>query len=339
MYPLTSCSENSKPHEQEIESLAEVELAEVDTVTLRSAAFSLDVVSNGKARARRVADVYFRSAELISDVPVHNGMRVPAGAVLARLDMYKLESEKTRNESARDKAVLELQDILIGQGYDPTALSEVPAEIMRLARIRSGLQEAEANLANTVRDIEHATLTAPFAGVVANVKKSKHAMASTTEPLCRVIDDSVMDVEFAVLESEAAALEIGDRVVVSPFNSSGTIPGVVTEINPMVDENGQVAVKAAIENCRGLTDGMNVRVLIRRNLESCLSVPKSAVVLRSGRQVVFTYNAGKAFWNYVTTGRENFDSYEITTGLDDGATVIVSGCENLAHETPVKISR
>ncbi len=72
-------------------------------------------------------------------------------------------------------------------------------------------------------------------------------------------------------------------------------------------------------------------------MAEALVIPKSAVVLRSGRQVVFTLDGDKAMWHYVTTGLENLDQYTVTDGLAPGMTVITSGNINLAHETPVKV--
>ena len=66
-------------------------------------------------------------------------------------------------------------------------------------------------------------------------------------------------------------------------------------------------------------------------------MPKSSVVLRSGRQVVFTLDGNKAMWDYVTTGLENLNEYTVTDGLTSGMTVITSGNVNLAHEAPVKV--
>lgn len=45
--------------------------------------------------------------------------------------------------------------------------------------------------------------------------------------------------------------------------------------------------------------------------EKAAVVPKTAVVLRGGRSVVFTYEAGLAKWNYVTTGLDNGWKIEI----------------------------
>ena len=55
-----------------------------------------------------------------------------------------------------------------------------------------------------------------------------------------------------------------------------------------------VQVKAAVNDKGKLFEGMNVRVSIHRSLGKQLVVPKSAVVLRSGKQVVFTLTEDKA---------------------------------------------
>ena len=81
-------------------------------------------------------------------------------------------------------------------------------------------------------------------------------------------------------------------------------------------------------------------------IESAMFLLCAAVVLRSGKQVVFTLKEGKAMWNYVHTGLENATEYVVSDksqggvedGLLEGDTVIVTGNLNLAHETEVTIS-
>ena len=99
-----------------------------------------------------------------------------------------------------------------------------------------------------------------------------------------------------------------------------------------------VRVKAAVNGKGRLFSGMNVRVNVHRSLGGQLVIPKSAVVLRSGKQVVFTLKDEKAQWNYVQTGLENAESYSMADdALKEGDTVIVTGNVNLAHEAPVKV--
>ncbi len=114
----TSCG--SKPaDEAEKESVtadAPDLVTEVDTLHLMPGMFAANIISNGHVKAATYADLYFRNAEIISDVMVRNGQRVRKGQPLARLDLFKLNSEKEKTAAALEQAKLELQDVLIGQG-------------------------------------------------------------------------------------------------------------------------------------------------------------------------------------------------------------------------------
>jgi len=311
--------------------------AEVTVMELQPAVFNHEIVSNGRLAARETVDVNFQSPGLISAIYVRNGQHVAKGQKIASLDAYKVQNQLSKDRNAVASARLEMQDVIIGQGYDPEHLEKVPEEVMKLARLRSGLEQAELALDATQRELDDATLVAPISGTVANLSQKPHNISSSSEPLCRIINEESMDVEFSVLESELPMMKPGDRVSVTPFSGGNTRQGRVTEINPMVDENGMVKVWASVDGGNGLIDGMNVRVSVKRAVSEALVVPKSAVVLRSGRQVVFTLDGDKAMWSYVTTGLENLGEYTIIDGLTPGAMVITSGNVNLAHESPVKV--
>jgi RND family efflux transporter MFP subunit len=154
-----------------------------------------------------------------------------------------------------------------------------------------------------------------------------------------VIDTRSLEASFTVLEGEAPLIRTGDRVEVTPFSlPDAKTEGRISEINPTVDEHGMVRVKASIANReKRLFEGMNVRIHVQRMLGRQLVVPKEAVVLRSGKPVVFTLVGGKAYWNYVQTGLENAGSFTITEGLKEGDVVITSGNINLAHESAVSV--
>jgi len=125
-------------------------------------------------------------------------------------------------------------------------------------------------------------------------------------------------------------------VNIIPFISDGKeYTGRITKINPMVDENGMVKVRAELKNGGKLLEGMNVKILIRKPVEDRLVVPKEALVIRQGRDVVFVREDSLAIWKYVTTEYENSDSFSISEGLEEGDKVIYRGNVNLAHETVV----
>lgn len=186
-------------------------------------------------------------------------------------------------------------------------------------------------------------MTAPFDGVVANLFDKQYGMAKSGTPFCRIISTSAMEVAFTVLENELPLIKVGDQVEVMPYASAvGTHTGRISEINPMVDANGMVRVRAQVGAGSKLYDGMNVRVSVKRSVPDQMVVPRTAIVLRSGKQVLFTVQDSVAMWNYVTTGLENMTEYTLVnweeSGLREGMTVITSGNINLAHESPVKVN-
>ena len=336
---LVACTEKVENTEKEgVETVLPSQVNEVTVMKLEKKDFNHELVSNGKLVAKEYADLYFRSAEVVGQVYVKNGTRVRKGQKLAELNMFKLNNNLKQTQNALAQASLEMQDVLIGQGYAPDKPEAIPADVMELAQVKSGYEQAKAQYELAQHEVEQATLVAPFDGIVANLFDKAHSLANTGEPFCRVISTANMEVDFTVLESELPLIGVGDKVEVTPYASAvGARTGCISEINPLVDENGMVRVKAKVDGSEKLFDGMNVRISVKRSLGQQLVVPKTAVVLRSGKQVVFTHQNGVALWNYVQTALENMTEYTLVEGLSEGAVVIVSGNVNLAHEAPVKV--
>lgn len=315
-------------------------LVEVAAKLLRAGDFSYDLISNGVVSARSSAEMRFQAQELISDIYVRNGQRVEKGQKLATLDKFKLENSFRQAEEAFERAKLDLQDVLIGQGYSLNAPDDIPDEVMKIARIRSNYQQSSNSYKVAQYNLDAATLYAPFGGVVANLTAKTHNLPGN-EPFCVIINNADLETVFHVLEGELPYINVGDRIAVSAFSAADKeVWGKVTEINPVVGKNGMVQVKAAINGSgQKLYEGMKVKVRVERLLGERLVVPKSAVVLRANREVVFTLKNGKAQWNYIKTAQENSSSFVIVEGLNPGDSVIYEGNLNLAHEAPVIVRK
>lgn len=339
---MLACSGEKKEatSEETVETALPDETSEVTVMTLHTTNFNHELVSNGKLSARRYVDLRFESAEPIATIYVKNGDRVTKGQKLAELATFRLTNKTAQVKDALERAKLELQDVLIGQGYTLEDSANVPPATMQLVRVKSGYDLALAQYQLAQHELQNAVLTAPFDGVVANLFAKQLNTASTSDIFCSIIDPRSLEASFTVLESELPLIKTGDRVEVSPFAmTGGETEGQISEINPLVDTNGMVQVKAVVADKGKLFEGMNARVSIHRSLGKQLVIPKEAVVLRSGKQVVFALDSTKtkAYWNYVHTGLENAGSYTIIDGLKEGDVVITSGNINLAHEAPVTI--
>ena len=321
LFCLSACGGEKKDTDatqDSVETVLPDEANEVTIMTLKQTEFNHELISNGKLSARKLVDLRFESAEPIARIYVKNGDRVNKGQKIAELATFRLTNKTAQAKDALEKARLELKDVLIGQGYMLEDSAKVPPATLNLARVKSGYDLALAQYQLAQYEEQNATLIAPFDGIIANLFAKQENVASTTDAFCTVIDPHSLEASFTVLESELPLIQNGDKVEVTPFaTTSLKTEGRISEINPLVDENGMVQVKAAVNDKGKLFEGMNVRVSVQRSLGKQLVVPKTAVVLRSGKQVVFTLVDGHAYWNYVRTGLENADSYTLLEGLKE----------------------
>ena len=338
---VSACSSSKEKEETEREEIFKVEntrIPEVKAKLVQLEDFNYELISNGTVSAMQKAEVRFQSQELISNIYVKNGTRVNEGQILAELDKFKLEHTLQQAKENLERAKLDLQDVLIGQGFSLNDLTNIPEETMKIAKIRSNYDQSESNLTMAQYNFDVATLRAPFNGVVANMNQKTHNQPGG-DPFCTVINNAQPEVVFNILENELPLVNINDKVIVSPFsNPSITVIGYVSEINPMIDKNGMVKVKASIPNKDNkFVEGMNVRVKVQRLLNKQILVPKSALVKRTNRDVIFILENGKSSWVYVEVGQENSDSFIITEGIYAGDSVIYDGNINLAHDAIVKL--
>lgn len=342
---FTACKPKENANDNESPEMTAVvaggaEKPRVEITELKQTTFYHEILGNAKLKAVRKAELWFKVSEVIEQVNVKNGDRVIAGATLAVLNNFTYSSRLKRAHSIFEKAKVDLQDVLIGQGYNPAEMNKIPPTTLKISKIKSGYENAELDLETAEYEYKNTILKAPFSGVVGNVTVKEHNLPGNAA-FCVLIDDSGFEAVFSVLESEMSSIRRGQPVQIMPFSKNAEqFTGSITEINPQIDENGLVVVKAYVKNGgRKLFEGMNVRVKIQKPLPDCLVVPKSAVVLRSGKEVLFTYKDGRAIWNYVKTLEENSTHYVIETELKPGEQVIVTGNLNLGNDAEVEVEK
>lgn len=237
---------------------------------------AVSIQTMGKVVAERYADLAFETALPIEQVLVKNGQHVRRGQVLATLDLFKLRNAIIQKERAVEQAQLQIeqahlkmQDVIISQGYDPDKAAQIPSNVMHNADMKSGyalsksqLATAKTQLEAARHDLQSGVLTAPFDGVVANVSVQAHQLAESGKAVCRVIATGDMAVEFRVMEADLGKYKIGTCVSVIPIADKNVhYDASVSEINPVVDQQGAVTLRARLSKAAELFDGMNVEVL------------------------------------------------------------------------------
>jgi RND family efflux transporter MFP subunit len=336
---FVSCTQReAQPKENQNDStIVKDEKQNVSVMLLKYGDFNKEIISNGKLFAINKADLKFRSTENVAKVNVKNGDRVVTGQVIATLENFVLNNNLKQSRDQFERAKIEFQDILIGQGYSLKDTASIPRATLKAVKVKSGYDKAMADVEMAEYNLRSSILKAPFNGVIANLFSKENNLSNQSEKFCTILDDSRFEAEFPVLESELASVRLGQTVRIIPFAAEALeVKGEIIKINPVVDQNGMVKVNAICENRNHkLFEGMNVKIIVEERVPRQLVIPKQALVLRSEKQVVFTFKDGRAKWNYVKTGMENIGSLTVTEGLQEGDTVIYEGNLNLAHDAEV----
>ena len=331
-------SDNGRQH---VPTEMQTTVFRVTTEILHSEVFREEIISNGRLTSRETADLQFEGVSSTSKlvrIYVKNGDHVEAGTPIAMLDTFLVGHNFHNAKNDLQKAYLDLQDVLIGMGYMLRDSLFIPSSVMELACIRSGYNSARSQYVLAEYNLKRATLRSPIAGIVTDLFAKPYSMIDFSSPFCRIIDNRKLEVNFTVLEDELPRVSLGSHVYIQPYALPGlNATGQVVDINASVGKDGTVHIRANIDVTPALMDGMNVRVSIIKDTEAQLVIPKTAVVQRAGRSVVFAYTSdNKAAWHYVTIGRENSSQYAITSEtLQIGEEIITSGNEQLSDGSPV----
>jgi len=213
-------------------------------------------------------------------------------------------------------------------------------EIMAAAK---GLTQAEVNVKKAKMNLQKTKILAPFQGIICDIQVSPGEHVTSGRELFTLVDISRINVHARVLESEIGKMKVGREVDLRFSAYPGKVfKGRVKAISPIVnaeDKTCKVIIDVANPE-EEIKPGMYAEVEIAAEIyENRLLIPQEAVLVRSGRKLVFIYDDGLAKWRYIETGLENEDYAEVLDNVKEGELVLVDGHFTLSHDARVKIEK
>lgn len=332
-----SCRTDVQRGELESASLPNAKTPTIVQIELvKKQPFKYFIEGSGQLRAPQQIEVFFKTSGLVANVLVYNSQRVNAGTVLARLDNQEAKLALQQAEAELKERQVEYKSQIIG--FESAQLDSNYITILENVRYGSGLARAELKVEEAKVQLQRTRTAAPISGIVANLSVEKYQSVAMDQTLCTIYAPGSLILAMQVLEGDVGQLRVSQPAEVHPVALPGqAFAAEVIEINPMVDENSMVQVKLKLLKTEGLLPGMRATATIRVPTDSSLVVPKEAVVIRSGKAVVFTEEDGLAKWNYVTTGLDNGKSVQIIDGLTPNRYVIIDNNLQLAHDAPIQV--
>ncbi len=288
----------------------------------------------------------------VKDVAVKAGDMVAEGDVLFTMDTADLRDtygalidSYTRTRTLLDEQVRQTQQSLdnLRALYEIGAVSRNNVEQTELALLQAQTSR-ETTLAQLGADDLMETLTDPavratISGTVSSVGVTAGVMAANTGVGVVVSEIGKPQAVVGVSEVLLPYVHVGDEVQVTLSSSdtpfTGTVDGVASALN------GQTAlyqvhidlpeeVEAAI--------GMFAKVVFRTEARyDAVLAPTESIITDGLEQYVYVVEEGTAHRRTVTTGLTSGAMTEITTGLDEGETLVTVGQSYLADGAAVRI--
>jgi membrane fusion protein (multidrug efflux system) len=303
----------------------------------------LSVSASGEAEAWRRTLLTAEVAGRVDRLPVREADRVGAGELVVAMDPVDRQLALEDAEAALREAEANYREQLL---FDADLPEDVRRERESAARLKSGLDRAEIQRKRAQLDLDRTRVRSPFPGRVASLRVVPGQLVGQGAELMTVVDLDPIKVEVQVLEGELIHLAPGGHAEVrfSAFPDE-TFVGSIETINPVVEQQTRTAkVTVLVPNPAGrVLPGMYARVQLEaQRIPDRVLVPRTAILERDRRTMLFVAEDGRAKWRYVTTGLENDEFVEIvespeTEMVEPGEVVLTGGHFTLTHDASIRL--
>lgn len=300
--------------------LAKVTVRPVDQVAEYTATVKADVV-NKIAPSTPVR---------IKKILVEVGDQVKKGQKLVEMDDVNSTSLKY------DLDHMETEFKRIDELYKVGGVSKSDWENMR-----TNLDKLRRSYANM---IENTQLVSPINGIVTARNYDNGDLYGGANPVLVVEQISPVKLVVNVSENNFPKVKKGDKVSVKlDVYGDEEFDGKVDLIYPTIDAATRtfpVEVTVANANLR-IRPGMFARVIMNFGTADHVVVPDMAVVKQSGSgdRYVYVYENGKVSYNKVQLGRRMDTEYELISGVDNNAQVVIAGQKALLDGMEVTVEK
>jgi RND family efflux transporter MFP subunit len=321
---LMSCGQSNNNTQQVVEENPKVTVTTVNAeyvsqITVYPTTIEADIVNN----------IAPQSSARISKIYVEIGDKVEAGQILAKMDEANLE--KARLQLVNDSIELGR----IKQLHDIGATSQSDFEAMSL--------KYDVSKRTYLNLLENTLLKSPISGIVTARNYDEGDMYAMAQPLFVIQKISPVKMLINISESKYSQIQKGMEVdITTDAYGDQVFKGVVSLIHPTINamtHTFPVEVKFMNKDIT-LRPGMFARVTVNYGDNFRVVIPDRAVMKQvgSGEQYVYILNPdGTVTYSVVELGRRMGNRYEVLSGIDDNATIVVSGQTRLKNGIAVDV--
>lgn len=271
----------------------------------------------------------------IETINFTEGSAVEAGDVLIQIDQKKLQA-------AYDQALANLKLAeTTAQRYENLVKSKAVSQ-QEYDQAAASLEANKATVALAKEELEDATITAPFDGIMGERSVSIGQFISQGTQLTFLFSQDPIKVVFHVPERYLGGIKKGQSVQmkVAAYKDKDYV-GEVYFVDPKIDETTRTAlVKAKVANPNGeLKEGMFASVeLILDVKKDSIIIPEIALIVKGDTLSVYAVAAGDTVeLRTVTAGKRINGMVEILSGVNEGEVIVTEGYQKIGPGSKVTV--
>lgn len=288
---------------------------------------------SGTVEASTVAGLASPAEGPVLDCTVREGDRVRAGQAVVRI------GRQASAEALRSSAAEELHRQKEEYRRVATLVEEKALSADQLDLAKSSLERAKAAMSQADQAAGDYVVTAPWDGIVFQVRVSDGNFVAPRTPLVDIYDPTSLVLRFSVAEDQAFVLKAGSGILASFDGLAGKEYELeVVRAFPGLDRKLRTRTFEASLPEEDFVPGMFARIrAVLKEEPATLTVPVDAVQAQGGKSFVFVVREGIAARRQVEMGFEQDGRIAVRSGLHAGDQVVVSGIERVKDGSPVRL--
>jgi len=307
----------------------------VDGYVVQSQTVSESLEIPGTIVSEDATEIHPEVSGRIINLNVREGNFVGKGAVLAKLYDADLQAQKRKLQvqlqiaqqtSSRHEKLLEIGGI---------SKEDYAASALQVSNLRADLDIINTSIAKTV-------IRAPFSGKLGLKDISTGAYVTPQSVIATIQKTADLKIEFSLPEKYANQVHKGQYVNFTIEGSERNYSAVISATESGIDQNSRTLVmRAQVKgDITGLKPGNFAKVKMNFAPDpNALLIPSQAIIPQArGKRVVVARN-GIADFVDVTTGVRDSSMVQITTGLQKGDTVVVTGLLTVKPKSPIVVNK
>jgi HlyD family secretion protein len=305
--------------------------------TLNSAQTSVQQaqLSYDAARQNEAAQVPMLEQQVVNAQAQLDALKNPTATDLrqAQASVTQAQASLTKLRQGGTVAAIAQAEASVTQAQANLDKLTAPATAPELASADASVVQAQVAVATAQRNLDRATLKAPFDGVVSAVTAQPGGLASTSTAAVTLVDRSTLHIAISLSETDAAQVQVGQKVALS-FDALPTVAlsGTVATIAPAATVSQNVVTyPITVEFDPGDTPvkvGMSANADIQvQQVSDALLVPSRAITTVNGDKFVSVAGGaeGRPRRVPVKTGITSGGQTEIVSSGGDGAPALKAG--------------